>query len=83
LACGLLDSATLAQRMKFTGHQRDNLVGGVTDDMDYMQARYGSPMTGRFLSVDPVLGSPGDPQSWNRFAYVRGKSSSTPMARVP
>jgi hypothetical protein len=30
-------------------------------------------MTGRFLSVDPVLGSPGDPQSWNRYAYVRGK----------
>jgi RHS repeat-associated protein len=60
------------QRMKFTGHQRDNLGGGVTDDLDYMHARYGSPMTGRFLSVDPVLGSPGDPQSWNRYAYVLG-----------
>jgi RHS repeat-associated protein len=60
------------QRMKFTGHQRDNLGGGVTDDLDYMHARYASPMTGRFLSVDPVLGSPGDPQSWNRYAYVVG-----------
>jgi RHS repeat-associated protein len=58
--------------MKFTGHQRDNLGGGTTDDLDYMHARYGSPMTGRFLSVDPVLGEPGDPQSWNRYAYVVG-----------
>jgi RHS repeat-associated protein len=58
--------------MKFTGHQRDNLGGGTTDDLDYMHARYGSPMTGRFLSVDPVLGDPSDPQSWNRYAYVVG-----------
>jgi hypothetical protein len=26
---------------------------------------------GRFCSADPVLGSPGDPQSWNRYVYVR------------
>jgi RHS repeat-associated protein len=61
-----------AQRMKFTGHQRDNLGGGLTDDLDYMHARYGSPMTGRFLSLDPVLGYPANPQSWNRYAYVMG-----------
>ncbi|MDX2000063.1 MAG: RHS repeat-associated core domain-containing protein, partial [Thermoanaerobaculia bacterium] len=61
-----------AQRMKFTGHQRDNLGGGLTDDLDYMHARYGTPMTGRFLSLDPVLGYPEDPQSWNRYAYVMG-----------
>ncbi len=64
------------QRMKFTGHQRDYLGGGTTDDLDYMHARYGSPMTGRFLSVDPVLGDPGDPQSWNRYAYVVGNPQS-------
>ncbi|MDX1999251.1 MAG: RHS repeat-associated core domain-containing protein, partial [Thermoanaerobaculia bacterium] len=61
-----------AQRMKFTGHQRDNVGGGLTDDLDYMHARYGTPMTGRFLSLDPVLGYPENPQSWNRYAYVRG-----------
>jgi|CXWL01.1.fsa_nt_gi RHS repeat-associated protein len=61
-----------SQRMKFTGHQRDNLGGGTTDDLDYMHARYGSPMTGRFLSVDPVGGEPTNPQSWNRYAYVHG-----------
>ena len=27
---------------------------------------------GRFLSLDPILGSPGVPQSWNRYAYVQG-----------
>lgn len=26
--------------------------------------------TGRFLSVDPVLGEPSRPQSWNRYAYA-------------
>jgi RHS repeat-associated protein len=24
-----------------------------------------------FCSVDPVGGDPADPQSWNRYAYVR------------
>jgi hypothetical protein len=33
-----------------------------------------SPITGRFLSVDPALESahPGAPQTWNRYAYVAG-----------
>ncbi|MGE0641881.1 MAG: RHS repeat-associated core domain-containing protein, partial [Thermoanaerobaculia bacterium] len=39
---------------------------------DYMHARYFSPTTARFLSTDPVLGTPGSPQSWNRYAYVAG-----------
>jgi len=37
-----------------------------------MHARFRSPLTGRFLSVDPVGGSPQSPQSWNRYTYVRG-----------
>lgn len=39
--------------------------------MDYMHARHFSPITGRFLSVDQLLGSPRVPQSWNRYAYAR------------
>jgi hypothetical protein len=35
-----------------------------------MHARTCSPLTGRFLSFDPVDGSAGAPQSWNRYAYV-------------
>lgn len=62
-----------ATRLKFTGHERD--LGDPTtnaDDLDYMHARFNSPLTGRMLSVDPALGTPTRPQSWNRFAYVEG-----------
>jgi RHS repeat-associated protein len=63
------------ERMKFTGHERDlaNLAGA-GDDLDYMHARHCSPVTGRFLSVDPAGESfdPMAPQSWNRYSYVQG-----------
>ncbi len=53
--------------MKFTGHERDLDTGH-----DYMHARYYHEYLGRFLGVDPVLGSADSPQSWNRFSYVNG-----------
>ncbi|MEM7482129.1 MAG: RHS repeat-associated core domain-containing protein [Acidobacteriota bacterium] len=59
-----------AEELQFTGHERD-ANGPVEGDLDYMHARYYSPLFGRFLSVDPVAGSPLAPQSWNRFAYAR------------
>lgn len=37
-----------------------------------MHARFHSPVVGRFLSVDPVLGRFQQPQSWNRYSYVLG-----------
>lgn len=37
---------------------------------DCMHARYYSPDLGRFLSVDPVGGTVGSSQSWNRYSYV-------------
>jgi RHS repeat-associated protein len=61
-----------AERMKFTGHERDFGGVGTTDDLDYMHARYCSPLTGRFMSLDAVNGKPRVPQSWNRYAYGRG-----------
>ncbi|MGK2883385.1 MAG: RHS repeat-associated core domain-containing protein, partial [Rhodococcus sp. (in: high G+C Gram-positive bacteria)] len=51
------------ERHKFTGHERDNLGNGA-NALDYMHARYYNPNLGRFLSVDPVLGSASTPQSW-------------------
>jgi RHS repeat-associated protein len=42
------------------------------DDLDYMHARHGNPLVGRFLSVDRVGGTSKKPQSWNRYAYARG-----------
>jgi RHS repeat-associated protein len=59
--------------MKFTGHERDYAGGMGGEDghaIDDMHARYDSPSLGRFLSVDPIEGNSGDPQSWNRYAYV-------------
>lgn len=59
--------------LRFAGHERDLYnTGGPADDEDYMHARFNSPVTGRLLSVDPSTGSPRTPQSWNRYAYVRG-----------
>ncbi len=55
-------------RMQFTGHERDASIG-----LDYMKARYCGPGLGRFLSVDPVVGKPDHPESWNRYAYVRNR----------
>jgi hypothetical protein len=37
-----------------------------------MHARYYSHDAARFLSVDPVSGSVGSSQSWNRYSYVHG-----------
>jgi RHS repeat-associated protein len=49
----------------YTGHVNDpetNLV--------YMQARYYDPVTGHFLSTDPVKPAPGNAFNFNRYAYV-------------
>jgi RHS repeat-associated protein len=75
--------------LKFTGHERDSFAtSSVVDDVDYMKARYTSPLSGRFLSVDPysIVGTPaggglnsdevemflGEPQVWNRYSYAKG-----------
>ncbi len=60
-------------RFKFTGHERDLADPTSTqDDLDHMHARMTNPKLGRFLSIDPVGGSPGAPQSWNRYSYAVG-----------
>lgn len=64
-------------RLKFTGHERD-LANPTSqaDDLDYMHARFYSPLTGRFLGVDMVPGRPDEPQSWNRYPYTAGNPSN-------
>ncbi len=60
-----------AERMKFTGHERDLAsAAGAGDDLDYMHERFFNPLNSRFETLDPVLGDPTLPQSWNRFSYV-------------
>ncbi len=76
-----------AERMKFTGHERDlNGAAGTGDDVDYMHARFCSPVVGRFLSVDrfsvaSLQSQEGGeellneylrmPPNWNRYSYAR------------
>jgi RHS repeat-associated protein len=62
------------ERFLFTSHERDNAQTPTrSDDLDYMHARYYSPLWGRFLSVDPVLQIDRArrlPQQWNRYSYA-------------
>lgn len=51
---------------QFTGQHRDGDAG-----LDYFGARYYAARLGRFGTIDPVSGHPGDPQSWNRYVYAR------------
>jgi RHS repeat-associated protein len=54
------------EAQKFTGKERDAETG-----LDYFGARYMSAAQGRFTSPDPVGGNLLDPQTLNRYAYVR------------
>lgn len=49
----------------FTTYERDAESGN-----DYALARSYANINGRFLAPDPLEGGVGDPQSWNRYAYV-------------
>ena len=52
--------------MHFTGKERDSESG-----LDNFGARYNSSNMGRFMSPDPMGGHLLDPQTLNRYAYVR------------
>jgi len=61
------------ERIKYTGHERDLWnTSSSADDLDYMHARHYNPQIARFLQIDPLTGTPGAPQSLNRYAYVLG-----------
>lgn len=53
----------------FTGH-----VDDVDTGLIYMQARYYDPSNGRFLSCDPVVPSPKNTFSVNRYDYANNNS---------
>jgi RHS repeat-associated protein len=64
-------SGTFSEQRKYAGQELD-----VDTGLSYMNARYYSGKTGRFISQDPMaLFSPekllGDPQSLNSYAYAR------------
>jgi RHS repeat-associated protein len=59
-------TTTCGTNYKFTGYERDSETG-----LDYAFARYYNARIGRFMSTDPQAGDIGDPQTLNRYAYVR------------
>ncbi len=64
---------TCTHHYKFTGKERDSGTGH-----DYFGARYNASSLGRFMTPDPLLnsGRPGNPQTWNRYAYARNNPLS-------
>ncbi|WP_141699480.1 RHS repeat domain-containing protein, partial [Candidatus Marithrix sp. Canyon 246] len=52
-------------RRGFTGHEHLDEV-----NLIHMNGRVYDPVLGRFLSADPVIQSPGNMQSLNRYSYV-------------
>jgi len=64
-----------ADKWKFTTYERDAESG-----LDYASARFHSSRLGRFMSLDPLPGDRKNPQSLNRYSYVRNNpiSSSDP-----
>jgi RHS repeat-associated protein len=54
----------------FTGHRHNNLPGSDLG-LVYMNARFFVPSIGRFASADTIVPNPTNPQSYNRYSYVR------------
>ncbi|MCO6452036.1 MAG: RHS repeat-associated core domain-containing protein [Caldilineales bacterium] len=52
---------------RYTGQRWDSGTG-----LYFYNARWYDPAIGRFLAADTIVPQPGDPQSLNRYAYVRG-----------
>ncbi|MFY9607888.1 MAG: RHS repeat-associated core domain-containing protein [Blastocatellia bacterium] len=48
-----------------TSYERDSESG-----LDFAQARYYGGSGGRFTSADSLIGSPGNPQTLNKYTYV-------------
>lgn len=49
----------------FTGQKLDESTG-----LMYYGARYYDPALGRFISADPIVPNPANPQALNRYSYV-------------
>jgi RHS repeat-associated protein len=61
------------EHYKFTSKERDGETGN-----DYFGARYNSSSMGRFLTPDPLGGEKLDPQTLNKYSYVR----NNPINRI-
>ena len=62
---GNLNNGYVDVRHKFTGQELDNFLG-----LYYYGGRWYDPETGRFISPDPYVQDPENPQALNRYSYV-------------
>jgi RHS repeat-associated protein len=69
---GSAPTQTITDR-DFTG-QHENMELGLL----YYNARFYAPTLGRFISADTIIPNPANPQSYNRYSYVR----NSPLNRI-
>ena len=62
---------------RFTGQYHEQALPG-GEGLAYYNARWYDPQLGRFVSPDSIVPSPSNPQSLNRFSYVR----NNPLNRI-
>ncbi len=62
---GVLDNSARRTSRGYTGHEHLDRTGFI-----HMNGRVYDPELGRFLSPDPLVTSPTNSQSWNRYSYV-------------
>jgi RHS repeat-associated protein len=62
---------TCTPNYKFAGKERDSESG-----LDYFGARYDASTMGRFMTPDPLGGHLEDPQTLNKYAYVRNNPTT-------
>jgi len=69
-----------SDKLVFTTYERDSESGN-----DYAQARYHVSGLARFSSPDPIAGRTSDPQSFNRYSYVRNMPTmlTDPTGMIP
>jgi RHS repeat-associated protein len=54
---------------RYTGQRQEISLGGV-EGLYYYGARWYDSSLGRFVSADSIIPGAGNPQAWDRFAYV-------------
>ncbi|HNR46175.1 MAG TPA: RHS repeat-associated core domain-containing protein [Anaerolineaceae bacterium] len=67
-------SGTLPTKYTYTGQYSNVADFGLM----YYNARWYDSTTSRFSQADTIIPNPGDPQSWDRYAYVR----NNPTGRI-